>query len=199
MEGAFAWIGRIAEWFGQFIPRGLIIDTRHQATKWNTILLRDLIRFRWEPAAKVSILEPGFHIFWPLVTAVEQYPVKRQSVALVPQVVTTTCGAEVLVSGLLVYSISDLIKIQAETWDPEETIREIALSGIHDVCCRQSLQWLRDEQGKKLDTALRAEVRKDLAEYGVTVIKVTLTTMARTQVVRVVQTRDNEAGYVKSH
>lgn len=192
MEGAFAWIGRIAEWIGQFIPKGIVIDTRHQATKWNTILLRDLVRFRWDASAKVSILAPGFHVYWPVVTTVEQYPVKRQSVALAPQVVTTTDGFEVLVSGLLVYSISDLIKIQAETWDPEETIREIALSGVHDVCCRQSLDYLRTEQGKKLDTALRNEVRKDLDEYGVQVIKVTLTTMAKTAVVRVVQTREGE-------
>lgn len=190
MEGAFAWIGRIAEWVGQFIPRRLVIDTRHQATKWNTLLLRDLVRFRWRPEAKVSILQPGFHVYWPVVTEVEEYPVKRQSVVLSPQVVTTTDGFEVLVSGLLVYSIDDLIKLQAETWDPEDTIREIALSGVHDVCCRQSLDYLRAEQGKKLDTLLRQEVRKDLAEYGVQVIKVTLTTMARTQVARVVQSHE---------
>lgn len=190
MTGAFEWIGKIAEWLGQFIPRWRIIDTRHGATKWNTILLRDLIRFRWGPSAKVSTLDPGFHVFWPLFTLLEEYPVKRQSVTLAPQVVTTADGLEVLISGLLVYSIKDLIKIQAETWDPEETIKEIAASSYHDVCCRETFTFLQTEQGKKLDTALRNAVRKDLDEYGVAVIKATLTTMAKTQVVRVVQTRN---------
>lgn len=192
MEGAFAWIGRIAEWVGQFFPAWRIVDTRCGALKWQTIRLRDLARGRWDPTAKIVKCGPGFHVYWPLFSTFEGYPVKRQTVPLPTQIITTTDSIEVAVTGMIVIDIDDLEKIQGETWDPDDTIKDIASSSLHDVCCHKSYDELRKGQGRTLDTALRNAARKDLEDYGVRVIKFTLTTLARTRVYRLVQSTHQE-------
>ncbi len=192
MQGAFEWVGWIAEWIGQFIPRWKIVDTREGALKWQTIRLRDLIRGRVDSTAKVVKIGPGFHVYWPLFSTFEVYPVKRQTVPLATQIVTTTDKLEVAVTGMIVFAIDDLEKIQGETWDPDDTIKDIAASSLHDVCCHKSYEELCTGQGRTLDTALRNAAKKDLADYGVRVIKFTLTTLAKTRVYRVVQSTHQE-------
>lgn len=192
MENAFAWLNRIAEWLTQFVPTWKIVDTREGALKWQTVRLRDLLRGRWDPMAKVVTLGPGFHVYWPLFSTLEVYPVKRQSIPLTSQVITTTDEVSVVVSGMMVFDIIDLQKIYAETIDPDDAIKDIASSALHDVCCHKSWEELRKGQGRSLDTALRNEAKKDLEDYGVRVIKFTLTTCARTRVYRVVNSTAQE-------
>lgn len=192
MSTAFEWVGQFADWIAQFVPHWRIVDTRHGALKWRTVLLRDLVKFRWDSTAKVVALGPGFHIYWPLFTVFEHHPVKRQTVPLASQIITTSDEVTVVVTGMIAFDIVDLIKIQGETWDPDDTVRDIAASSLHDVCCHKTWEELRKGQGRTLDTALRNAAKKDLADYGVQVLKFTLTTMARTRVYRLVQSNSQE-------
>lgn len=192
MGEAFAWLNRFFEWLTQFVPTWRIVDTREGALKWQTVRLRDLARGRWEPSAKVVTLGPGFHVYWPLFSTFEAYPVKRQSVPLASQTITTTDEVSAVVSGMMVFDIMDLQKIYAETVDPDDTIKDIAASELHDICCHKSWEELRKGQGRTLDTALRNAAKKELEDYGVRVIKFTLTTCARTRVYRVVQSTAQE-------
>lgn len=192
MTGLFEWVGKIAEWVGQFIPRWQVIDTRHGAVKWVTIRVRDLLRFHWDPSCKVTVCPSGFVVWWPLFTEFEMYPTAYQTMPLVAQDVVTTDRKTVTARGMLAYSIVDLKLIQAETWDPEDTIRDIAATSFHDVLCHQSLEELYRGQGRGLDTKLKNEAKKDLSVRGVEVHKFTLTSLAPVRVLRIVQSTSQE-------
>lgn len=175
MESALAWIGQVAEWIGRFFPRWEIVDTVHGGIKF-------------VKGARVVRLSPGIHWYWPLTTDFHLYPTARQAVDLRAQTLVTTDDRVVVVGGLIVYEIDDIEKILAHTYDPEETVRDITLSAIHDVCCQFSWDDLKVEQRKgTLDTKLRREAQKGLESYGVKVLKTTLTDLAPCRVLKLVQ------------
>lgn len=171
MDNAFAWLRDCAEWLARFIPKWRVVATTHGWVKFG-------------PKGKVLCGGPGIVWWWEVTTELHTYPVVRQTVPLPTQVVTTTDEQTVAVSGLLVYEITDLEKILAHTYDPEDTVKDIASSSLHDVLSRQSWPEIRTGQGRTLDTRLKNYARKDLDDYGVNVIKFTLTTCAKCTVAR---------------
>lgn len=175
MEGALAWIGQIAEWFGQFIPRVRNIRVTHQAVK-----------FYW---GKAKICQPGLAFYWPLTTDFVTYPTARQPEELRGQTLETTDGKTILVGGMLIYEIGNILQLLTATYDPAQSIKDLSLTAVHDVCCQFAWPDLKEQQRRGwLDTKLKNETQKALAPYGVTVIKVMLTDMAPCRVLKVVQT-----------
>jgi regulator of protease activity HflC (stomatin/prohibitin superfamily) len=175
MEGALAWISEIVGWFGQFIPRWEIVDTRRGAIKW--------VR-----GSKVVALGPGLHCYWPVTTKFEVYPIARQTINLATQTLVTRDDRTIGVSGVVSYEIKDLEKILAETYDPDQTIADIAMAAIHDVCCNRAWSDLKTtQQDGTLDRDLRREVAKELDRYGVRVLRTRLTDLAPTRCYKVVQ------------
>lgn len=176
MESAFAWLGHIAEWFGQFIPRLAIVDYTHGAVK--------MVK-----GAKVVALEPGLHAYWPLTTNFYLYPTARQGEDLRSQTIVTADDKTIAVAGMLVYEVSDIKQLIANTYKPDQTIKDISLTVIHDVCCQLTWPELREQQRSgKLDRALKAEAKKALEPYGVKVLKVMLTDLAPCRVLKLMQT-----------
>ena len=175
MGDALAWIGQIAEWVGRFVPRWQIVDPVHGAIKF--------VR-----GARVVPLGAGIHWYWPVTTEFHEYPIARQAVRLEPQNLTTTDGEVIVVVGVITYEIDDIEKILAHTYDPEETVRDVAATAIHDVCIRFSWEELRGEEREgTLNTKLRNEVQKGLKDYGVKVLKAMLSDLAPCPVFRLVQ------------
>jgi regulator of protease activity HflC (stomatin/prohibitin superfamily) len=180
MDAALGWIGQLVEWLGMFIPRRIIIDTTHAGVKWVM-------------GKRVVPLAPGLHFYWPLLTEYRTYPTARQAADLRTQTLMTTDGKTLVVGGLIVYEIHDIEAILAHTWDPEQTIKDIALSAIHEVLVRQSWIDIRtgQEQGT-LNLKLRKRVRQELGKYGVKVLKVTLTDLAQTRVYKLMQSQSQD-------
>lgn len=182
MEGALAWISEIARWFGQFVPRWTIVDTTHGAVKF--------VR-----GSNVVTLSPGWHLWWPLTTNLVVYPTARQATDLRGQVLATFDDHTILVGGLIVYEIADIEAIVARTYDPEDTIKDIALSAVHDVCCQRTWEELKQEQRTgKLDRELRREAKKGLESYGVRVLKMTLTDLAPCRVFKLATNTSKDIG-----
>lgn len=180
MEGALAWISEIARWFGQFVPRFLIIEATHGGVKF--------VR-GW----RVVKLDPGFHVFWPLVTTVKTYPTARQADDLRSQTIVTADGRTIVVGGMVVYEVEDIEKILAHTFQPETTIRDIALSAFHDVCCQLTWDQITEQQRSgKLDRTLRAEVKKSLDDYGIRVLKTMLTDLAPCKVLKLINSNSSD-------
>src|SRR5262245_38121833 len=96
------------------------------------------------------------------------------------------------IAGMLTYSIFDLEKLLAQTYDPDDTIKDIAAAALHEVASHKSYGELKDQQGKRLDTALKSDASRDLEPYGVKVLKFRLTTLAPAKVIRLVQTTSTE-------
>jgi regulator of protease activity HflC (stomatin/prohibitin superfamily) len=180
MGAAFEWIGKIIEWFGLFIPRRVIIATTHAGVKW--------VRGK-----TVVTLGPGIHFYWPILTELNTYPTARQATDLRTQTLLTTDGKTIAVGGIIVYEIKDIEAILAHTYDPEQTIKDISLSAIHDVLVTMSSIDIRTEtELGTLNLRLRKRVRRELTKYGVKVLKVALTDFAFTRVYRLIQSTSQE-------
>jgi SPFH domain/Band 7 family protein len=182
VDGAFAWIGNLISWFAQWVPRWVILDTTLAAVKY----------VKGQPVA----CEPGaIHWYWPVTTTMTPYPIARQTSNLKTQTMSTADDRPmtIAVGGMIVYEISDVLKIVAHTFDPDETIRDIAMSSIHDVLCLLTWDEIRAElRNGKLERALKAEAKKELERYGVRVLKVTLTDLAPCKVIKLVQSTSTD-------
>jgi regulator of protease activity HflC (stomatin/prohibitin superfamily) len=176
MESALAWIGQLAEWIGKFFPRWIILDPRVSGVKY--------VRGK-----RVVKLGPGIHWYWPLITTYDTYPTVRQTDNLVSQTLVTTDDQTVIVDGMIVYDVTDVEKLLTTVHHAVRAIQDISLTAVHDVCCNMTWQELKNEQRKgTLDTKLRNAAQKQLADYGVRVIKCMLTDLSnKVRVLRVVQ------------
>lgn len=180
MNAAFEWIGQIADWFGAFIPRWHILDTTEAAVKY--------VR------GKPKYCCPGaVHFVWPLMTTWMMYPVARQTDRLETQTMESKDGKTFIAAGTITYSVNDIMMLVPTTHSPSATVIELAAGALHDVCCDYNWEDLQVHQRKgTLKTQLRNEAQKQLKDYGVTVIKVQLTSLARCRVIKVNQSTSNE-------
>ena len=180
MESLFGWVGKVVEWFGQFFPRWLIIRTTHGGVKF--------IR-----GHKLVALGAGWHLYWPLTTEIMTYPVARQGANLAIQDVITTDGKTIAVGGLIVYEIKNIEAILAHTWDPEQTIKDIAMSAYFDTLAKMS--WIDIRTSMELGTLklkLRRTARKELDKYGVRVLKTSITNLVPTRIYRHLQSQSQD-------
>lgn len=190
IDSAFGWIGDIVRWFGQFFPQWKIVITTQGAVKFKSFRLLH----PFDRRMVIETVQPGFMMVWPLVTDCTIYPTARQANNLREQTLVTVDNQTVTVGAVIVYEIHDLEAIIAHTYDPEETIMEIAMTAVHEACCKRTWQELLEGQRRStLDTVLKNEVQKQLRGYGVTVLKVALTDLAPTRVYRLMQTQSSSA------
>jgi len=176
VEGAFAWIGQLAEWIGAFFPRLKIVRVTHGAIKF-------------VKGKKIVVVPPGLAVYWPLITDWVDYPIARQGEELREQTLVTTDNKSIVVGGMLIYEVTDLSKLVGETYFPQQTVKDIALTSVHDVCCQLSMPDLMDMQRNgKLDKKLKSEAHAALAPYGVRVLKLMLTDLSPCRVYRMVNT-----------
>lgn len=180
METAFAWIGQIASWVGAFVPRWNILDTTEGAIKYVRGVPKEC--------------RPGqIHWYWPVTTTWAPYPVARQTDPLQSQTMETRDGKTFIVAGTITYSVHDIMALVTTTHSPSATVIELAASAVHDICCDFDWDELQSEQRKgTLKTKLKNEAQRQLKDYGVTVIKLQLTSLARARVFKISQSTANE-------
>jgi len=162
MESALAWIGYIAEWFGRFIPRILIVRSTHAG-----------VRYRRGKDARAML--PGLHVYWPLVTEIEVIPVARQTHNLPSQTLLTKDMKRVVLSGVVVYSIRDIVATLSRNWDVSDTINDITMIAITHVITEHTLEYLLEHLVGDVQDELTRVTRRKLATYGVRVFRTALT------------------------
>lgn len=173
LESAFGWIGQIIEWFGQFIPRLLILDTTQGGVKFRR-------------GNEITELKPGVHVYWPIITIIKVFPVARQTIDLTAQTFETKDGKAVQVSGMIRYSVTDVVALLTETFDPDNTIRDTGMSVLHDILIQYTWNEIREGMiNGVLPKELVKEVQKELKPYGVKVQKVGIKDMVGTTVYKV--------------
>jgi regulator of protease activity HflC (stomatin/prohibitin superfamily) len=135
----------------------------------------------------------GLHFWWPLVTRWEVYPIVRQTANLPAQDITTTCGKPIAVSGIITYEIVDVLAIYAHTWDPENTVKDIAVAVFGASLSRLSWQQISAKQRSgALSLRLRKACRLELADYGVNVIQCSTPSLVGARVYRVLQSQSQD-------
>jgi Membrane protease subunits, stomatin/prohibitin homologs len=188
MESAFAWIGKFFEWFAAFKPSRDVVPSTHGWIKWVGGFRHG---YRIETGTGGGVVW-----YWPITTELLLFPVVRQTTPLPSQVITTTDGKTIAVSGMLVYEVFDVEKLLAHTYDVDDTVKDIAQSALTDVLTRMTWDDIMKGQGKTLDTKLKNAAKKELEDYGVRVLKFSLTSLAPCQVIRSIRSEFQE-GEVK--
>jgi regulator of protease activity HflC (stomatin/prohibitin superfamily) len=180
MESALAWIGQIAAWIGQWIPRWSILDTTEGAIKY-------------VGGKRIVVCGAGVHFYWPARTTFVAYPTARQTDRLEMQTMESKDGKTFIAGGTLTYCVEDLEKLVPVTHSPATTVIDIAMTALHDVLCQYDWAELQSVQRKRtLKTELRNEAQKSLTELGVRVIMLKLNTLARCRVIKVSQSTSSE-------
>lgn len=180
MNAAFEWIGKLVEWLGAFVPRWVILDTRIGAIKY----------VRGVP----KLCNPGaVHFYWPLTTLWQEYPVVRQTDRLEAQTIESKDGKTFMVAGTITYLVSDLMALMNTTHSATTNTRELAASAVFDICCDYDYAELQEKnQRGTLKTELKNEAQKQLGEYGIKVLKLQITNLARCRVYKVSQSTASE-------
>lgn len=196
MESAFAWIGKIADWIGQWIPRREILDTTEGAIKYTGFFLPQRLRVLcggYDGLLKVTVCEAGIHWYWPAASTWVMYPTARQTDRLETQTMESKDGKTFLVGGTLTYRVKDLGMLVPKNHSPVTATIDIAMTALHDVCCALDWTELQEQQRKgTLKTKLKNAAQRDLEEIGIEVIRLKLNSLARCRVLKVSQSTASE-------
>lgn len=180
MDNALAWIGKIAEWLGQWIPRWTILDTTEGAIKY-------------VGGKRIVSCGAGVHFWWPARTTWQSYPTARQTDRLESQVMESRDEKTFMVSGTLTYRVIDIARLLPHVHSPATTCVDIAMTAVHDVCCQFTWAELQEEQRRgTLKTKLRNAAQRDLEELGIRVVMLKLNTLARCRVLKISQSTSSE-------
>lgn len=180
MEAALAWIGQIAAWIGQWIPRWEILDVTQGGIKF-------------VGGKKIVECGPGVHFWWPARSKFLTFVVVRQTDQLESQVMESTDGVTFMVGGTLTYSIENLRALVTTTHSMFHAIQDMTQAALHDVVCDMTWLELQQEQRKgTIKTKLRKAAQEQLKTYGVKVEKLQLNSLARCRVYKVSQSTSVE-------
>lgn len=172
---ALQWFGDVMQAILKIIPRILIVRSTHSGVKF----------VRGE---KIVPLKPGIHIYWPVVTEVEIIPVARQTYNLSNQSLLTKDLKEVSVSPVIIYSINDIVRALARSWDVNDTINDITQLVVVEVVTTHDIKEILD--GLQIDGVIEAKLtqitRKRLKRYGVRVHKCALSDFTTSKVVKLI-------------
>lgn len=198
MDSALAWIGQIADWIGKFFPRWVVLEASDGGVKQVGFMLPRAWRVRcggFDGDLKIMSCQPGIHWYWPATTIFNSGPTARQTDKLPTQTFTLADDITIAIGGMLVYTVDDLAKLYTTTHSPMHAVQDIALTAVHDVCCRMTWTDLKDEERRgTLDTKLKNMAQRSLDDYGVKVIKCMLTDLTRTRALRVIQSVTQDSG-----
>jgi regulator of protease activity HflC (stomatin/prohibitin superfamily) len=161
MESALAWLGQLIEWVGKLIPRLFIVKATHGGV-------------RFKHGKNVTELVPGVHVYWPIVTEIELWPVKRQTHSTPTQSLLTKDQKQVVVSGVVIYEIGDIVAALSKNWDINDTINDIAMVAITEVVASNELAYLTEHLNESVRRQLLAVTRKKLSPFGIRVFKASL-------------------------
>lgn len=169
---ALSWISDFVYTISKVFPRLELIPTTHKG-----------VIFTRSHARAVGA---GLHIYWPVWSEMMTYPVKRQTMDLRSQTLTTSDRKPVVVVTTVVFEIVDIYKALVDTYDLEDTICDVAQGAVKRVVMSNNFDDLH-KKSKQIDAHLTKEVKTALETYGIKVTCAFLTDFSTTIVIRCVQ------------
>jgi regulator of protease activity HflC (stomatin/prohibitin superfamily) len=156
---AIAWLfDALISW----VPRIIVVAKTHGGVKW--------VR-----GHRIVELKPGLYWYWPLTTTYSLIPTGRQTLNTPPQTLMSKEGKQIVVSGVVVYSIKDVVRaIGHRNWDVDETANDITQAAIVSIVTKHTIEQLMENICDKIETDLTNACRKQLRQYGVYVHRAAL-------------------------
>jgi hypothetical protein len=182
MDGAFAWLNGIFQFFGRFFPDWMTFEPTQAGCKFVG---------QWRKPATVVYLPPGsFVIWWPARTVMRFYQIGRQTTDLRDQTLTTADDKTFSVGGVIVFEITDVIPLLTEVYQPDQTIQDICLGIMVEVLSGHTWNELKESYASgALTKQLTKEAREGLRRYGVKVIRLNISDLALCRTLRIITTQ----------
>lgn len=170
MESAFSWFGDIIAWFGQLIPRIIIIRATHGGVKF--------VR-----GHKVVVLEPGLTWYWPIITEYIDIIVVRQTKKFYCTLETKD-DKTIMVGVVIAYSIINVKKALVGNHDIDDTIEDFGSTIVASIITDNTLEQIRNEFDSKIKEHLLTHMKEELKCFGVKIEKAAISDFSRCFVVR---------------
>jgi regulator of protease activity HflC (stomatin/prohibitin superfamily) len=162
------WLTQILDAITSFIPRFYLIAVGRMGVK-HTASIRIYWK-KWRPAVefpgKAIALKPGLHIYWPLITEIEDYSVELDSMDIDIQTMLTADDVTVVVRCVLQFTIFDIIKARVRCNEFESTIVDLCAPQV----ALEISKWEYKENRLFLDDfnmKLKRSVGPKLRKYGI--------------------------------
>lgn len=159
-------------------------------------VLRFFPRVWWCPAYISGVLfvrgknvrsfGPGRVVWFPLWTSMLTCATTRQVMDIDPQTVTTKDGKSAVVAGVCSYKIDDHVKYLVDNYEAEHSLDEAVAACLRGVVIGKTWQEIQENNRNTTDHALTREAALLLKEFGVTVERVRLTSLAQAKVINLV-------------
>ena len=159
------WITTLLDKLTCFLPRPLLVAPDEGGYR---------ISPRITGKNKVKELKPGWYLWVPLFQRTEVIPIKIQPKDLRAQSLWTKDGANIMISGVIKYKVSDPVKALLEVYDYDDSIQIIALGVIHEFVSSHTLDELKAGIADLLERIL-TELRQESQGWGLKIVSVTLT------------------------
>jgi regulator of protease activity HflC (stomatin/prohibitin superfamily) len=183
MEGALGWLGDVFRFLIRLCPHLIIIKTTDQALKWvcgsEEVLLTSENGCR-RVIPKVSKSWPflsrprtGLHWYLPVTTEVLVIPIRRQTLDLASQYLTTADAKSVGVAGILVWEVRDTRTLLTSCEDYEDLLSDISRAVIKRVVTTKEFNWFVSNP-QDTDKLLTHAIRRELNHFGIKTIRFTL-------------------------
>lgn len=154
MDAALGWIGDLIRFFARLVPRLQLVRITEGAVK-----------FRRSKAVEVG---PGLHLWWPVTTEMDVYPVVSQPLELEQQIIQTSEGKTLVVDATVMYNVNDLYTFCVENHDAEENMAELAQAALRKAVLSTPFEDITSGRAK-FDNKLTSEAQKLLKQFGVEV------------------------------
>jgi len=127
-------------------------------------------------------VKPGIYFKIPFFDSVWKHIVITQSIDIPPQSVTTADGENVVVKGIVRFSIIDIKTFLTTITQPQDVLTDTTGGMIREII--EDTRWINVID---IDKRLTSEVGKFVKKWGIKVEKVTLTDLQIANSIRVIQ------------
>lgn len=156
MESAFGWIQQIWSLTISLFPHLCLMRADFGGVKYLS-------------GGRTKEIRPGLYWYWPIVTEIEQVAIRRQTVSLEAQALTTKDGHTVSVSAVVIYEINNVTRALVQTQDVVDTISDVAQNSVVESVTTRTFDQLRKDLTKGVRGEIKEQCRKDLRQFGVLV------------------------------
>lgn len=137
------------------------------------------------------VVRPGLHLKVPFLDKVWKHTVITQSIDLPPQSLTTLDGKNVVLKGIIRFSIFDIKKFLTTITQPTDVLIDTTGGLIRGII--ENTRW---NDVVDMDKRLTKTVGEFLRKWGVNIEKVTLTTLQEANTIRIIQDNVNQPAAV---
>ena len=158
-----------------------ILDTLRNIFPRTFTVLPDEGGIRITLGTGVKTLVPGWYVYWPIIQHIEKMSVTPQVVDLRPQSVLCQDVQDMIISGAVMYRVSDVRKAILSVQDYDRSVQVLSLGVIaefmHDHAPTVPINAIREE--------VLVGIREEAAGFGLKIMKVYITDLGHTKNLRV--------------